>query len=325
LETEIVLAIEYKYKEMGKDIETDLTSGQLDQMIADFMDKAAQSPFDALVRAEETKVAKEQYQPGESRLLSDLAAVPNPPRFDPVRAGFEAVDSVHMVPDFTNRILRPTPDLQLPILETTRGDRYGVYISLGNKAVSMRFNLGMPEEHGEMTTAHEVGHLVDHLALGNPSGDSGTRILGPIANYGASVDEGRTRTALGGDLATDDDMQRASNLREVMQAVTSTPSYEGLRAFAPGPSAVTRGGREYEVYVDRPFLSQASKPSELFARAYSQYISVRSGNANMRTQLSGFQAESRAGGVPLQWQEDEFKPVAAAFDKLFGDAGWLKK
>jgi hypothetical protein len=183
----------------------------------------------------------------------------------------------------------------------------------------------MPEEHAEMTTAHEAGHLIDHLALGNPSGDSGTRILGPIANYGANVDEGRIRTALGGDLATDDDMQRASNLREVMQTVTTTPSYEGLRAFSTGPSTVTRGGKDYEVYVDRAFLSQASKPSELFARAYSQYISVKSGNVNMRSQLSQFQAESRAGGVPLQWQEDEFQPVAAAFDKLFGDAGWLKK
>lgn len=306
-------------------LQKDESSPEVLEAMANFFDKAAQSPFDALVRAETTKLAKEQYEPGKSRALSDLAAVPTPPRFDAVRAGFEAIDSVHTVPDFTNQILRPTPELQLPILETTRGDRYGVYISLGAKAVSIRFNLGMTDEHAEMTTAHEVGHMIDHLALGSANGVAGTRVLGPVANYQADVDEGRMRTAMGGDEATDDAIERVGNLREVMQAVTNTSSYFSLRAFPAGPSTVTRGGKDYEVYIDRAFLNQAARPSELFARAYSQYISVRSGNANMRSQLSGFQAESSRGSIPLQWQDDEFKPVAAAFDKLFGDAGWLNK
>lgn len=56
-------------------------------------------------------------------------------------------------------------------------------------------------------------------------------------------------------------------------------------------------------------------PSEVWARAYEQWIATRSGNASMRSHQDGF---------GRYWNDDEFAPIAKAIDDEFAKVGLLK-
>lgn len=60
----------------------------------------------------------------------------------------------------------------------------------------------------------------------------------------------------------------------------------------------------------------------MFARAYSQYIAVKSNNPQMIKELKAAQKSDYSSFTV--WQDEEFKPIAAEFDKLFNSKGWTK-
>ncbi|HEX8342825.1 MAG TPA: hypothetical protein VF624_18120, partial [Tepidisphaeraceae bacterium] len=59
-------------------------------------------------------------------------------------------------------------------------------------------------------------------------------------------------------------------------------------------------------------------PVELFARSYAQWIAQASGNAKMLFELRNMRDRTRP---PIQWDYDEFSPIAAAFDSAFERLG----
>ncbi len=105
----------------------------------------------------------------------------------------------------------------------------------------------------------------------------------------------------------------------------STPEWETLyQAIIKSPTRValktssTSGSqKEYASYL--------SSPVETFARAYSQYIAVRSQDSKMLSDVR----LARSSNNPLvrdsQWPDDEFEPIAKAFDVLFSSMHLLKK
>ena len=63
------------------------------------------------------------------------------------------------------------------------------------------------------------------------------------------------------------------------------------------------------------------EPSEMFARAYSQYIARHGGDEKMASELMVVQ------GSPqwyYQWSNEDFSPIDAAITKLFKGKGWIK-
>jgi hypothetical protein len=76
--------------------------------------------------------------------------------------------------------------------------------------------------------------------------------------------------------------------------------------------------------VDRKFLGYLLTPYEIWARAYSQYIAVRSGDPEMLDQVS--RLRTRSGGLyyPTQWDDADFEPIARAIDELMIQLGWRK-
>lgn len=56
--------------------------------------------------------------------------------------------------------------------------------------------------------------------------------------------------------------------------------------------------------------------NEIFARAYTQYISVRSSNKELKSQVAELKKQHGT-----QWDDDEFEPIASAFDTLFISQG----
>jgi hypothetical protein len=90
-------------------------------------------------------------------------------------------------------------------------------------------------------------------------------------------------------------------------------------------SFTTADGGESKTRISTNWLSYALRTNELWARSYAQYIAVRSGDAAMMAELRKEQAEQRAAAVPItaQWQDDDFEPIARAFDAIFTQLGWL--
>lgn len=62
----------------------------------------------------------------------------------------------------------------------------------------------------------------------------------------------------------------------------------------------------------RVYASYLSSQSESFARAYAQWVTGRSGDVDMAEQITSGSHNNE------QWPEAEFKPVAEAFDAVFG-------
>jgi hypothetical protein len=64
---------------------------------------------------------------------------------------------------------------------------------------------------------------------------------------------------------------------------------------------------------------------EIFARAYSQYIAVKSKNPEMLADLKTRQGTPENGKpYPVQWDDDDFIPLYNEIETIFKQIGWLK-
>jgi hypothetical protein len=82
------------------------------------------------------------------------------------------------------------------------------------------------------------------------------------------------------------------------QAVTSSNAYRQL---------VLGGGSAY-----------VTSTRELWARSYEQWIALRSGNARLAAKIEARRQEET---THLYWEDDDFAPIAAAFDEAFASRG----
>lgn len=130
----------------------------------------------------------------------------------------------------------------------------------------------------EFTLAHELGHFLDHQVLG---------VRGTFASAGHADLDGWRAAVMGS------------------QAV--------LRWTTERAAAIAAGDR-----YTRDFLDYLLSPHELWARAYAQYITVRSGSPMLARQLT---EPSMAG---LHWTAADFDPIARAIDALLIRRGWRK-
>lgn len=68
-----------------------------------------------------------------------------------------------------------------------------------------------------------------------------------------------------------------------------------------------------------------TSPTELWARAYAQYIAVRSGSSALKAQVDEILTHTEQGVRVEQWPYDEFVPIAQAIDKLLMSRRWARR
>lgn len=73
----------------------------------------------------------------------------------------------------------------------------------------------------------------------------------------------------------------------------------------------------------RRWFEYIADPTELWARAYAQYIATRTGNAAMLAEIATIRALPKVGPL-LQWTAEEFAPIAREIDEVFRLKGWIK-
>lgn len=173
--------------------------------------------------------------------------------------------------------------------------------TLAGRAVDIRLKPGRKVGTG-LTFVHEVGHFLDLSGLGTP----GRKFTGQVALQVSSV----VGTPLG----------RA--MQAVQLAAHGSARLTELRAGQAAGYLMVQTPRGLQrVRVQAGRFDYWLSPEEVWARAYAQYIAVRSGDAQLATDL----AEHFSGKiVNVQWEAQDFEPIARAIDTLLEVAGWRK-
>lgn len=143
------------------------------------------------------------------------------------------------------------------------------------------------------TLIHEIGHFLDHQALGE---------RGRFASWS---DEG---------LATWRDAVDGSRAIELLQEI-----------LADGGVTIFEDVLERRIAGSQAFIEQQLLYPEVWARSYVQYIAVRSGDPILLSHLAAQLRTSAGGGdapYTLQWETDDFLPVLSAIDQVFQGKGW---
>ena len=151
----------------------------------------------------------------------------------------------------------------------------------------------------ELSAAHEIGHFLDFAGL-QPDGSYNSEA--------SAIEDG---------------------LRLLLEEIKETNAWKGLiarRDDAKNIAATTKGALLKELYQglqeDYEYLLQ---PSELFARAYAQYVAWRSGNATMLAQIDDILAREDPKEKLEHWPYADFLPLIHRFDNLFETHGWLSR
>jgi hypothetical protein len=210
--------------------------------------------------------------------ISRFLDLPESPISDRLRAGVAAIEAVHGVDEL--------PSVPVRIIQTHEYPEWqapGTYLHRRDgtpEAILVRAYA----QHPALTLVHEVGHLLDHQWIGNR-----------------------------GIFASEQDEGPPGWLEAVAQTATIqrlTLEYARLQQSFPPPLAE-------EAAPAVAHVRKLLREKELWARTYAQFVTVRSRNRWLRTELESVRSQTMLH-FPQQWPENEFNVVAQVLD------AWLR-
>jgi hypothetical protein len=139
------------------------------------------------------------------------------------------------------------------------------------------------------STAHEYGHYLDHKLFGK--GGS------PLTDFATHSGDPKIR----------------AELKSLKLAMYKSKAIHQL----------VKRHEEHEQYKDyqgQALTQYLLTPTEIFARAYSQWIGTRS-SPQIRHELHEADNVWRSYGYHAQWDDKDFEPIARQFDHLFAKRG----
>ncbi len=266
--------------------------------------------------ADPTKVGPK----GGTAVGSKLRGIPLGKQYDEIRRAMAVLDSVHS----------DGPLYDIPF-KTTSGKNYGEVSSYNNRGI--RYLAVGPKgrsAHPLMTTWHETGHWLDSIALGKGGAvHDGMEWLRYVNTRQRKVVEemvpklappakpGATRISewTSGD-------KRNALMDEWRKAVHGSQAVANIKAVGADrtePNQIRKHANDY-------LLSE----HEIFARSYAQWIATRSGDPAGLAELKKYQTEDNSMRTHRvanyrQWQDDDFKPIGEALDRIFEKEGWRGK
>ena len=202
----------------------------------------------------------------------------------PVRSAISAINRVHKVPALAHAV---------PIVSDAAMVEGGKYRWDRETGRPIDIRLNPRGDHPELTTVLEIGHLLDHQAIG---------ITGEFASKSHS---------------------RLTIWRKAIDSTRAVQKLEDLRSAGSipfrFPDGIIRQARVRERADD------LLHPWELFSRSYVQFISEASGSAKLASQIQGFRnPENPSSVVPQFWDAYDFGDVSETFKSLIIELGWKK-
>jgi hypothetical protein len=154
--------------------------------------------------------------------------------------------------------------------------------------------LSLLGDNPELSLVHEIGHVLDAAVVGAPG------VQASVAEH--------------------------PNLTEWRAAIQASASHTRLRALQKQTHFDYQFGDSTigPVEIDQKMVSYFLQPQELFARSYSQYVAVRSGDAALLSQVRAITENKRDVFWAEMWDDDDFEAIALAFDRLWIGLGGLK-
>jgi hypothetical protein len=169
----------------------------------------------------------------------------------------------------------------------------GLYEYSDRTGRPLRLSVSRHADQPRLTVAHEVGHFLDHQALGSP---------------------GRFASVSG-------------RMPAVMDALAGSEAVQTLRARR-GHTRVRLLSLDGSVRlhpISSRMVEYLLQPAELFARAYAQFIAVTSGDGPMLQELDEIRRALVSGQVyRRQWNDQDFSVVASAIDRVLTRRGWRR-
>lgn len=212
-----------------------------------------------------------------------------------VRQGVDAVSSVHKLPAGVPQIPLDREDWRVPygmlkVEEVWNTDPENFGRSIEPRFLSVR---AYNNEHQRLTAIHEVGHFVDLTSLGRP---------GLWESEKAVFDD-------------------TSELRDWWMATFKSRAYEMLTHFQ------SKSNDPWHI-KNRDYITYSLDPKELWARSYAQWVTSKRPKEGMSRalhfEMESFQSQPAQNITgAMQWDDDDFKPIGAAIDKLMESKGWL--
>ncbi len=191
----------------------------------------------------------------------------------------------------------------LEIINAVHGDGLLEQIPLRTKNISAKGYYQFEQESGApieftfktgllslVTIIHEIAHALDHQAIGTP------RVFASLST----------------------EFQGSISLVAVMQAITQSMAYQKIRAYRIGQVIDRR-------VVTENALTYHLDKREWFARAYVQYIAIRSGQPELLAFIAVSNLENNPHLVyPEAWSVQDYAPILSALEQLFLQKQWLK-
>jgi hypothetical protein len=158
-------------------------------------------------------------------------------------------------------------------------------------------------EHPGFAAAHEIGHLLDRDAIGQ--GMFGSKV-GSVAPHGKEL----------------------ADLMDAIQGTTRAKHLARLAAkehvMAPtlmGSGKVKRG----LVRVKRQYAGYLNSPDESFARAYAQFIAIRSGDPRLLAGLNALTYDGSGVNYMEQYSDEDFARIEGPMERLLEKLGWMER
>ena len=200
-----------------------------------------------------------------------------------VEKAIELIDSVHGDGEL--------PNLPIRKLNKSRAveGRVGGYSHKEGKPRELLLN--MQNAHLDEALIHEVGHFLDHQVM-DASGKFASARGRTLSQLRKLLDE--------------------TNSVQLLKAVSQADIIEYI-----DESGAT------EIPVNKKFVNYLLARKELFARAYTQFIAIQSGNEELLEYLDKLK-QSGDNYYPEFWRDEEFEPIYNFFFDLFAKRQWLK-
>jgi SPP1 gp7 family putative phage head morphogenesis protein len=179
----------------------------------------------------------------------------------------------------------------IPVKQNATRYRHGAY-SFWRTGGAKEITISKLGDHPELTLAHEIGHFLDHQGV--RKGEHVSVAGDEFAEFRQLAEASRA-------------IQEIRRLRSARRVIVKLP-----------------GGEDLAYPIDGEYLRYLTKPEEIWARAYAQYITLRSGDPTMRNQLNVLRQRLGQVYYPSQWDDDDFEPIAEAMDRLMLRLGWRK-
>lgn len=230
----------------------------------------------------------------------------------PSETGRAAMDEAKAALALVDQVIGDGKLKTVPLRIEAIPSKHGVYRSdLDGNPLGISITPDNP--HARMTMVHETGHYLDQQLFGQ--------------RYRAkALSEDYDLIMLPRDFASESEYLEEQNFPGMFawrKAVTNSEAYQSLgvlgeKAKRFEPITFASG---QETYLDSQYISYMLKPDEAFARSFAQYVSHRTGDPVLKATIQ----KERAGVYgDQQWSDEDFEPIAEAFDLLFWELGGRK-